>query len=337
MLSLPGFVWSEAEKTRGKMFFRTILFVWEFLLDVLAVSRLTDDEKDLEILLLRQQLRIVERKQERGPQIPRWQKVPLVALVLRLKQKARQSHKALEESMRLFKPATVIGWHREMVRRKWTYQQKGQPGRPPIDAELEQWILRVAQDNPGLGYDKLKGELRKLGFKVSPTTIRTVLQRHNIPPAPERSRSGSSWRTFLNHYKEQFLACDFLTVETLTLQTLYVLFFIEHATRRVYLTGCTAHPDAAWVTQQARQMTWELHDRDLPMRYLIHDHDTKFTELFDTVFESEGIEIVNIPFEAPNAYAIAERWVRSVREECLDHLIILNERHLRRVLREYVT
>jgi hypothetical protein len=116
MLSLPGFVWSGAEETRGKMFFRAILFVWEFLLDVLAVSRLTDDEKDLEILLLRQQLRIVERKQERGPQIPRWQKVPLVALVLRLKQKARQSHKALEESVRLFKPATVMGWHREMVR-----------------------------------------------------------------------------------------------------------------------------------------------------------------------------------------------------------------------------
>jgi putative transposase len=238
--------------------------------------------------------------------------------------------------VRLFKPATVIGWHRELVRRKWTFKQKSQPGRPPIDAELEQWILRVARDNPGLGYDKLKGELRKLGFRVSPTTIRIVLQRHGIPPAPERSRSGSSWRTFLNHYKEQFLACDFLTVETLTLQTLYVLFFIEHATRRVYLAGCTAHPDAVWVAQQARQMTWELHDRDLLMCYLIHDHDVKFTGLFDTVFESEGIEIVNIPFEAPNANAIAERWVRAVREECLDRVIILNERHLHRVLNEYI-
>jgi transposase InsO family protein len=123
-------------------------------------------------------------------------------------------------------------------------------------------------------------------------------------------------------------------VETLTLQMLYILFFIEHATRRVYLAGCTTHPDAAWVAQQARQMTWELHDREVPMRYLIHDHDTKFTGLLDTVFESEGIEIVNIPFEALNANAIAERWVRSVREECLDKLIILNERHLRRVLAE---
>jgi len=318
------------------MFFRVILFIWDFVLDVFAVSGMTDDEKDVEILLLRQQLRMVERKQERGPQIPRWQKVPLVALALRLKQRASDSRQALEDSVRLFKPATVLGWHREIVRRKWTYQRKSQSGRPPIDSELEQWILRVARDNPGLGYDKLKGELRKLRFTVSPTTIRTVLLRHGLPPAPERSRSGSSWRTFLNHYKEQFLACDFLTVETLTFQTLYVLFFIEHATRRVYLAGCTDHPDAAWVAQQARHLTWELQERDVPMRYLIHDHDTKFTGLFDIVFEAEGIEMVNIPFEAPNANAIAERWVRSVREECLDRVIILNERHLRRVLSEYV-
>lgn len=164
------------------MVFRMVLFIWEFVLDLAAVSRMTDDEKDLEILLLRQQLRIVERKQERGPQIPRWQKVPLIALALRLKQKAHYSRQALEDSVRLFKPATVIGWHREIVRRKWTYQQTSQVGRPPIDAELDQWILRVAQDNPGLGYDKLKGELRKLGFKVSPTTIRTVLQRHGMLP-----------------------------------------------------------------------------------------------------------------------------------------------------------
>lgn len=141
------------------MFFRMVLFIWGFVLDVVAVSRLTEDEKDLEILLLRQQLRIVERKQERGPRIPRWKKIPLAVVAYRLKQKTSHSRQALEDSIRLFKPATVIGWHREAVRRKWTYQQKRQPGRPPIDAELEQWILRVAQDNPGLGYDKLEGEL----------------------------------------------------------------------------------------------------------------------------------------------------------------------------------
>ena len=238
--------------------------------------------------------------------------------------------------MRLFRPATVIGWHQAIVRRKWTYQQGRKPGRPPIDAELERWILQVARDNPGLGYEKLAGELRKLGFQVSKTTVGIVLERYGIPPAPERGRRGSSWRVFLNHYKDQFLACDFFTVETLTLQTLYVLFFLEHGTRRVHLAGCTAHPTGAWVTQQARQMTWALQDRELPMRYLIHDHDTKFTDAFDIVFESEGVELVDIPYHAPNANAHAERWVRSVREECLDKVIILNERHLRRVLHEYI-
>jgi putative transposase len=166
------------------MFFRMVLFIWEFVLDVAAVSRLTEGERGLEILLLRQQLGIVERKQERGPQIARWQKVPLAVVAVRLKQNARHSRQALEDSIRLFKPATVIGWHRAAVRRKWTYQQKGQPGRPPIDAELEQWILRVARDNPGLGYDKLKGELRKLGWRASPTTIRRCCSDMGFHPRP---------------------------------------------------------------------------------------------------------------------------------------------------------
>ena len=125
--------------------------------------------------------------------------------------------------MRLIKPDAVIGWHRELVRRKWTYKQRRGAGRPPIDAELEQWIVQVAQDNSGLGCEKLEGEMRKLGLEVSATTLRTVLMRHGISFAPERSRKGSSRRTFLTHYKEQFLARDFFTVETLTLQTLYVI------------------------------------------------------------------------------------------------------------------
>ena len=191
------------------MFFRVMLFGWQFVLDLVDVLGMTDDEKDVEIMLLRQQLRIVERKQARGPQIPRWQKVPLAALTVRMKDKASNAREALAESVRLFKPDTVIGWHRALVRRKWTFKQGRKPGRPPIDREQEAWILQVARDNPTLGYDKLEGELRKLGIDVGATTIRTVLLRHGVPPAPERSRQGSSWRTFLNHYKEQFLACDF--------------------------------------------------------------------------------------------------------------------------------
>lgn len=248
-----------------------------------------NDEKDMEIMLLRQQPGIVECKQRRGPQIPRWQKAPLAVLAVRLKDKATNAWTTLSESVRLFKPDTPVGWHRAIVRRKWTFKKARRRGRPPVDSDLEGWILKVARDNLTLGYEKLEGEMRKLGFDVGATTIRTVLLLHGVPPAPERSRQGSSWRTFLNHYKEQFMACDFFTIETLTLQTLYCLFFIEHGTRQVYFAGCTAHPDNAWVTQQARQMTWEFEGGELPMKYLIRDHNTKFTQSFDTVFEGQAL------------------------------------------------
>jgi putative transposase len=317
------------------MLFRMVMFVWEFALDLLAVLRLAADAKDIEILLLRQQLRIATRQQERGPHIPRWQKVPLAILAMRLKDKARNASEVLAASVRLFKPDTLITWHQAIVKRKWTFNAKRKPGRPRIAKELENLILRLARDNPSLGYDKLEGEFRKLVIKVSATTIRTVLKRHGILPAPDRVQQSSSWLTFLNHYKEQFLACDFFTVETVRLQTLYVLFFIEHHTRRVYITGCTAHPNNIWVTQQARQMSWELQTHESAIRFLIHDHDTKFTQSFDTGFEADAIEIVDIPYHAPSANAFAERWVRSVRQECLDHLIILNQQHLRNVLTEY--
>ena len=320
----------------GSMVFHVIMFIWDFLLDLVAIVRLSNDAKDLEILLLRQQLRIVERKQKRGPIIPRWQKIPLAVLAMRLKQKSDNASDALRQTILLFKPETVVSWHRDLVRRKWNFNNTPKSGRPSISSELEQWIVKIAQDNPTFGYDKIEGELRKIGFQISATTIRTILQQHGIPSASDRSENSSSWRTFLNHYQQQFLACDFFTIETLTLQTIYVLFFIEHATRRVHFAGCTSQPDTAWVTQQARQMTWILEDYTLPMCFLIHDHDTKFSRSFDSIFEASDIEIINIPYRAPQANAIAERWVRSVREECLDHLIILNGSHLRRVLKQYI-
>jgi putative transposase len=235
----------------------------------------------------------------------------------------------------LFKPATVVGWHRELVRRKWTFERSSR-GRPRIDAELESWIVQLAKDNPRLGYGKLQGELKKLGFEVCSNTIKQVLKRHGIPPAPERSRHGFPWRTFLSHYQDQIIACDFFTVETLWLQTLYVFYFIELGSRYVRFAGCTGQPNAAWVTQQARQTVWNLEDKNAAIYYLIHDRDTKFTRTFDSVFESTGIKVVRTPAQAPNTNAYAERWVRSVREECLDHLLIWNEHHLRRVMTEYV-
>ena len=145
--------------------------------------------------------------------------------------------------------------------------------------------------------------------------MRNILKRHGIVPAPERRKS--TWRAFIAHHKEQMLACDFFTVETIWLQTIYVLFFIELATRRVHFVGCTAHPNSTWVTQQARQLVWQLEDEERTTRFLIHDRDDKFTHSFDTVMEYEGIDAVETPYRAPKANAYAEHWVHSAREECL--------------------
>ena len=154
--------------------------------------------------------------------------------------------------------------------------------------------------------------------------------------SPRTQQAGSSWRTFLAHYKDEMVACDCFTVETAWLQTLYGLCFIELGSRRVHLAGCTANPTRAWVTQQARHLSWKIQDGRLPVRFLIHDRDTKFTTSFDTVFTAEGVTIIRTPIRAPNAHAFAERWIRSVREECLDKLLLVGERHLHRVLTAYV-
>jgi len=304
------------------------------VLDVLVTVGVAANEKDLEIALLRQQLRILERKNKGRNRLAAPEKLMLVALADKLKATGQGVQDRLRAGLVLVQPETLLKWHRDLVRRKWTFRQPNKGGRPRLDAELEALIVRIARENPRLGFDKIQGELLKLGYELDPSTVRNVLRRHHIPPAPKRGHS--SWRTFLQHYRQQMLACDFFTVETVTLQTLYVLFFIELGTRRVRLAGITANPDSAWITQQARQVVWELGETAPPMRFLIHDHDTKFTATFDQVFESEGMEIVLTPYRAPKANAFAERWVRSVREECLDHLLLLGPRHLRRVLVEYV-
>ena len=186
-----------------------------------------------------------------------------------------------------------------------------------------------------MGIWQNRGELLKLGFTASRTAIHNVLERHNIEPAPVFNGS-IGWRHLVAHYNDQILACAFFAVETIWLKTIYVLFFIELGTRRVRMAGCTTKPNTIWVTQQARQLVWELQDESQDMAFLIHDNDKKFSSSFDAVFDSTGIEIVSTPYQAPQANAYAERWVRSIREECLDHILIVNKRHLFRVLREYI-
>jgi putative transposase len=308
--------------------------LFSVLISLVHLGRLSDPEKDLEILLLRQQISILLRNHDQPVRATRFEKLTLAVIASRLKELTHLSAKLMEEFIRLFQPETVLGWHRELVRRKWTFPHKARGGRPRLTKEIEDLIIRMAKENPHWGYGKIQRELLKLNTTVSESAVRDVLKRRHIQPTPTRNGS-ENWQHLMAHYKEQILACDFFTVDTLWLKRLYVFFFIELGTRKVHLAGITAHPEAGWVTQQARQVVWELKESKADMHFLIRDRDSKFTQEFDTVFQSEGTHIIQIPFRAPNANAYAERWVRTVREECLDQILILNEPHLRRVLKTY--
>lgn len=318
------------------MIYLLIAQLLSLLLDLCATSRRSERHKDIQILLLRQQLRILQRQLRQKPNVSRLEKLTMAVLASKLSRPGCGMKAKLREVLLLFKPDTVLKWHRDLVRRKWTFTRRRTGGRPTTDPELQALLLRLARENPSRGYSKIQGELLKLGYRIGRSTVRDLLKRQHVPPAPERVKKGSSWRTLLGHYANQFLACDFFTVETAWLKTLYVFFFIELGTRRVHFAGCTAHPTGEWITQQARQLTWTLQDEQQPIRFLIHDRDAKFTALFESVFEWEGIEIIRTPYRSPKANAFAERWIRSAREECLDRVLIVGEGHLRRVLKEYI-
>ena len=235
-------------------------------------------------------------------------------------------------SLFFVRPQTLLRWHREIVRRKWTHTRRGRPGRPPTDPEVRALILRLGKENRRWGCVRIQGELRKLGIRLGATTIRSILRRAGVGPA---SRGPDpNWREFLRTQASGILATDFFTIETITLRTLYVLFFIELATRRVHVAGVTAHPDSVWVTQQARNLAIE--GRLQGVRFLIHDRDAKYSWSFDEVRRTEGVRVVRSPIRSPKANAICERWVGTVRRECLDHLLILHRRHLERVLSAFV-
>jgi putative transposase len=220
-----------------------------------------------------------------------------------------------------------------LVTRRWTYARRG-CGRPPLDPKLQSLIVRLARESWRWGYRRIVGELRKLGLRVSATSVRSVLKRSRIPPAPRRS--GPTWREFLRAQAQTVIACDFLTVDTVWLRRLYVLFFIELHTRRVHFAGCSRNPSGTWVTQQARNLVIDVGDREQRLRLLIHDRDAKFSAAFDEVFRTEAIRVIRTPVRAPNANAHAERFVRTLREECLDWSLVVGQAQLERVLREYV-
>jgi transposase InsO family protein len=230
-------------------------------------------------------------------------------------------------------PSTLLRWHRELVARRWTCPHVGR-GRRGLDEEVVALVVRLARENPRWGYQRIVGECRRLGVRVAATSVRRILRRYGLGPAPRRG--GPTWTQFLRTQASGLLAVDFFTVETVGLTPLYVLFVVEVQRRRVHLAGITAHPTGAWVTQQARNLLMDLGEHADGFRCLIRDRDGKFTTAFDAVFAATGIDVIKIPPRAPRANAYAERWVCTVRSECLDWTLVWNERQLHRVLTEYL-
>jgi transposase len=302
------------------------LLYWSLrrLLELAVLRCRTEREKEIEILLLRHQLRVLERQVAR-PQLTQADRVLLAAF-------SRVLPRAAWKRTFFVTPGTVLRWHRELVARRWTYPDRRR-GRPATSEETRQLVLRLARENPGWGYRRIQGELVGLGIKLAASTVWMILKEAGIEPAPKRLET--SWADFLRQQAASILECDFLTVDTLFLKRFYVLFFIELATRRVHLAGITTNPDGRWVTQQARNLLIQLEDDGVHPRFLVRDRDSKFTREFDEVFRSEGIRVIKAPMRAPKARAHAERWVGSVRRECLDRILIVDRRHLQHVMATY--
>ena len=296
------------------------------LLDLVVLQPTSARAQTIELLALRHEVRVLRRRVKRTG----WR--PGDRLLLAALSRCVPRGEWWRFPVR---PETLLRWHRDLVRRKWAaFGRRRGLGRPPLAQELRELILRLARENPSWGYVRLRGELLKLGHAVAASTIQQLLRRHRLRPAPRRA--GLAWSAFLRAHAAGLLACDFFAVETVRLQVVYVLFFLEVQTRRVFLAGCTAHPTGAWVTQQARNLTWALDEAGVRPTVLLRDRDAKFSPSFDASFNGQGVRVIRTPARAPRANAFAERWVGTVRRECLDRLLILGPWHLEKVLREYV-
>ena len=251
----------------------------------------------------------------------------------------RLGRKALQDIARVAKPDTLLAWYRRLVAQKFDgSRHRAYPGRPRISPEVEALVVRLARENRGWGYDRIVGALANLGYQVSDQTVGNILRRHNIAPAPERSRT-TTWKEFIRSHMDVLAGADFFTVEVLTwrgLVTYYVLFFIEVGSRRVWLGGITRHPDSCWMEQVARNATMQDTGYLNGCRYLLHDRDQKFCREFRETLAAGGVECTPIPARSPNLNAHAERWVRSIKEECLSKLILFGEKSLQRVVSNFL-
>lgn len=291
------------------------------IVELLVLRGRRERSKDVEILLLRHQLAVLRRQHPR-PRLDDHDRMLLAGL-------SRVLDRKRWTTVFFVTPTTLLRWHRRLVARHWTYPTQRR-GRPPISAGLRALIVQLARENPTWGYRRIHGELAGLGHQVAASTVWKILKHAGIDPS---ARPGQSWQQFLRAQAAGIVACDFFTVDTVLLRRYYVLFFIELDRRRVHLAGITTNPTGAWTTQAARNfmMTY-----NRTIRFLIRDCAGQFVAAFDEVFRADDATIIRTPPRTPVANAFAERWIGTVRRECLDRILILGEGHLRRVVDEYV-
>jgi putative transposase len=306
-------------------------FVFLLITAVTSWLRLSRREKawqTAEILILRHQLAVLQRRQPRRPHL-NWADRALLAALLGVIPRSRRQGLRL-----LVTPDTILRWRRDIVRRRWAARSmRGKTGRPATRRNIRALVLRLARENPEWGYRRIHGELAGLGAKVAASTVWEILKNAGIDPAPRRT--GPAWSQFLRSQAEAMLACDFFTADLLDGTQAYVLAVIEHATRRVRILGVTQHPTGAWTAQQARNLLMDLGEQAHRVRFMIRDRGSNFTTAFNAILADAGIQTVLCNVRTPRMNAIAERWIGGCRREILDRTLIWNQAHLRQILRDY--
>ena len=296
----------------------------------LRLSRRKEAWQTAEILILRHQLAVLQRRQPSRPNVT-WADRALLAALLSVIPNARRQGLRL-----LVTPETILRWHRDIIRRRWAARSMcGKTGRPATRRNIRALVLRLARENPSWGYRRIHGELAGLGVTAAASTVREILKKAGINPAPRRT--GPPWSQFLRSQAEAILACDFFTADLLDGTQAYVLAVIEHATRRIRILGITLHPTGEWTTQQARNLLMDLGDEAHRAKFMIRDRGSNFTAAFDAVLADAGIRTVLCNVRTPRMNVIAERWIGGCRRELLDRTLVWNQGHLRRILREYET